>query len=114
MSAALSADRFAGKTAIVTGAGSGIGRASAIRLAQEGATVVAADVVADRLSELVAEFPDLGFITVAGDVSSEETTRRIVESAGPRIDVLANMAGIMDDFSLAARSTTRPGGGCSG
>ena len=98
MSAAISADRFAGKTAIVTGAGSGIGRATAIRLAQEGATVVAADVVADRLSELVAEFPDLGFITVAGDVSSEETTQRIVEAAGPRIDVLANVAGIMDGF----------------
>lgn len=98
MSAAISADRFAGKTAIVTGAGSGIGRATAIRLAQEGATVVAADVVADRLGELVAEFPDLGFITVAGDVSSEETTQRIVEAAGPRIDVLANVAGIMDGF----------------
>ncbi|MBG6057385.1 NAD(P)-dependent dehydrogenase (short-subunit alcohol dehydrogenase family) [Cryobacterium sp. MP_M5] len=98
MSAAISADRFAGKTAIVTGAGSGIGRATAVRLAQEGATVVAADVVADRLSELVAEFPDLGFITVAGDVSSEETTQRIVEAAGPRIDVLANVAGIMDGF----------------
>jgi len=98
MSAAFSADRFAGNTAIVTGAGSGIGRATAIRLAQEGATVVAADVVADRLTELVAEFPDLGFITVAGDVSSEETTQRIVEAAGPRIDVLANVAGIMDGF----------------
>lgn len=98
MSATISADRFAGKTAIVTGAGSGIGRATAIRLAQEGATVVAADVVADRLVELVAEFPDLGFITVAGDVSSEETTQRIVEAAGPRIDVLANVAGIMDGF----------------
>ena len=98
MSDTISAGRFAGKTAIVTGAGSGIGRATAIRLAQEGATVVAADVVVDRLSELVAEFPDLGFITVAGDVSSEETTRRIVEAAGPTIDVLANVAGIMDGF----------------
>ncbi len=57
MSVASSADRFAGKTAIVTGAGSGIGRASAIRLAQEGATVVAADVVADRLSELGPSSP---------------------------------------------------------
>ena len=39
-----------GRTAVITGAGSGIGRATAIRLAQEGATVVAADVVVDRLS----------------------------------------------------------------
>jgi NAD(P)-dependent dehydrogenase (short-subunit alcohol dehydrogenase family) len=36
--------RFAGRTAIVTGAGSGIGRATALRLAREGATVVAADI----------------------------------------------------------------------
>jgi NAD(P)-dependent dehydrogenase (short-subunit alcohol dehydrogenase family) len=36
--------RFAGKTAIVTGAGSGIGRATALRLAREGAAVVAADI----------------------------------------------------------------------
>ena len=41
--------RFAGRTAIVTGAGSGIGRATAVRLAREGARVVAADISADRL-----------------------------------------------------------------
>jgi len=98
MSAAPSPDRFAGKTAIVTGAGSGIGRATAIRLAQEGATVVAADIAADRLAALMAEFPELGFVTVDGDVSLEETVQRIVAAAGDRIDVLANVAGIMDGF----------------
>ncbi|HEX3203007.1 MAG TPA: SDR family NAD(P)-dependent oxidoreductase, partial [Actinomycetes bacterium] len=41
--------RFAGRTAIVTGAGSGIGRATAVRLAREGARVVAADISAGRL-----------------------------------------------------------------
>ena len=44
--------RFAGKTAIVTGAGSGIGQATALRLAREGATVVAADISDARLEEL--------------------------------------------------------------
>lgn len=44
--------RFGGKAAIVTGAGSGIGRATALRLACEGATVVAADISTSRLSEL--------------------------------------------------------------
>jgi NAD(P)-dependent dehydrogenase (short-subunit alcohol dehydrogenase family) len=51
--------RFAGRTATVTGAGSGIGRATALRLAREGARVVAADLAADRLERLAAEVPDL-------------------------------------------------------
>lgn len=95
-------DRFAGKTAIVTAAGSGIGRATAVRLAQEGARVIAGDISATRLDELVAEFPDLGFITVAGDVSTEETARRLVAAAGSSVTVLANVAGIMDGFLTAA------------
>ncbi|MFX5760997.1 SDR family NAD(P)-dependent oxidoreductase, partial [Acinetobacter baumannii] len=43
------AGRFADKTIIVTGAGSGIGRATAHRIAQEGGRVVATDVIAERL-----------------------------------------------------------------
>jgi NAD(P)-dependent dehydrogenase (short-subunit alcohol dehydrogenase family) len=65
-------DRFAGRTAIVTGAGSGIGRATALRLAREGARVVAADIAADRLEQLAGEFPDLDLVPVAGDVATEE------------------------------------------
>ena len=49
--------RFTGKTAIVTGAGSGIGRATALRLAREGATVVVADISDARLEELTAGNP---------------------------------------------------------
>lgn len=92
------AERFAGRTAIVTGAGSGIGRATAIRLALEGATVVATDISEARLAELVAEHPELGFVTVAGDVSSQELVDRVVATAGGRVDALANIAGIMDAF----------------
>ena len=70
--------RFEGRTAIVTGAGSGIGRATAVRLAQEGARVV------------------------ASDVSTEAVARQLAAEAGDRIDVLANVAGIMDGFLPAA------------
>lgn len=102
MSSAICPDRFAGKTAIVTGAGSGIGRATAVRLAQEGARVIASDVVADRLDGLIAEFPHLDFVAVIGDVSTEETAQKLVTAAGPKVDVLANVAGIMDGFLPAA------------
>lgn len=90
--------RFEGKTAIVTGAGSGIGKAVAVRIAKEGGRVVAADWSADRLEELKAQYPELGFLTVSGDISQEADVARIVEAAGDTVDCLANVAGIMDEF----------------
>jgi NAD(P)-dependent dehydrogenase (short-subunit alcohol dehydrogenase family) len=90
--------RFAGRTAIVTGAGSGIGRATAVRLAREGARVVAADISADRLDQLAGEFPDLDLVPVTGDVATEEGVQAVVAVAGGRVDALANVAGIMDSF----------------
>lgn len=93
-----STGRFAGKTIIVTGAGSGIGRATAHRIAHEGGRVVAIDVVAERLDALIAELPGLDVATVVGDVSSTDTIDALLDAAGERIDGLANIAGIMDGF----------------
>ena len=54
----------------MTGAGSGIGRATALRLAREGATVVAADISGQRLDELVAAHPERSLVPVAADIAT--------------------------------------------
>lgn len=90
--------RFAGKTVIVTGAGSGIGKSTALRIAKEGGTVIAADISAERLDELVAENPELNLVAVAGDITKQEVVDQIVAAGEGKIDGLANVAGIMDKF----------------
>ena len=97
----MAADRFTGKTVIVTGAGSGIGKATAVRIAAEGGRVIAADVVAERLDELAAQNPDSDIVTVAGDITKDEDIARIVEAAGGTVWGLANVAGVMDSFQPA-------------
>ncbi len=91
--------RFAGKTIVVTGAGSGIGKATASRIAREGGTVVAVDVSQPRLDELAAELGGSDVRIVAGDITSAAAIAAIVAAAGGRIDGLANVAGVMDDMT---------------
>jgi NAD(P)-dependent dehydrogenase (short-subunit alcohol dehydrogenase family) len=102
MSPRFTPERFSGSTVIVTGAGSGIGRATALRLIQEGARVVASDIDPSRLRELQAEVGSDSVAVVAGDVSSESVVASIVEAAQGRVDGLANVAGIMDGFLPSA------------
>jgi NAD(P)-dependent dehydrogenase (short-subunit alcohol dehydrogenase family) len=95
-------DRHAGRVALVTGAASGIGRATAALLASEGATVVATDVSDDGLAHLRAEHP--GIVTIAGDLCDGTFIESLVaraEAVGP-VAVLANVAGIMDHFVPAS------------
>ncbi|MGP6169589.1 SDR family NAD(P)-dependent oxidoreductase [Microbacterium sp. A204] len=95
--------RFAGKTVIVTGAASGIGKATASRIAREGGRVIAADISAEKLAALAEELP--GIVTVAGDLTQQDAIDAVLASAGDRIDALANVAGINDDFSPAGETT---------
>ena len=91
--------RFTGKTVIVTGAASGIGRAVASRVAREGGTVIAADVSPDRLDTLAASLPDAVIRPVVADITDESAISRIIDASQGRIDGLANVAGLSDDFS---------------
>lgn len=97
--------RFEGKTAVVTGAGSGIGKAITTRLLAEGAKVVASDISSERLDALSSELGSESLVTVAGDVSSTDTIDAIMSAAGGAVDALANNAGIMDAFLPTAELT---------
>jgi NAD(P)-dependent dehydrogenase (short-subunit alcohol dehydrogenase family) len=84
------ADRFSGKRALVTGAGSGIGEAVARGLHAEGADVLLADVRAGPVGAIAAELDERA-TPVTLDVRDEDAVRRVVADD---LDVLANVAGI--------------------
>jgi 2-keto-3-deoxy-L-fuconate dehydrogenase len=82
-------DRFEGRRALVTGAGSGIGEAVARGLHAEGAEVVLADMAGDRVRDLAAELGDRAQSRTL-DVRDEEAVAEAMDG----FDVLANVAGI--------------------
>jgi 2-keto-3-deoxy-L-fuconate dehydrogenase len=87
--------RFAGRLAIVTGAGSGIGAAICAALHAEGATVAAVDIAEIDASEILAESSER-LISFVADVSDEDAVARVVSQSmsGAALSHLFNVAGI--------------------
>ncbi len=91
--------RLDGKAALVTGGGSGIGRATSVRFAEEGAAVMVADLVADRASDTAEEIGAAGGSawSVAVDVSDAGAVQRAVQTTADELDgldVVVNNAGV--------------------
>lgn len=104
------ADRFFQKTAVVTGASSGIGAETARRFAREGANVVLFARRQEALDAVAAEITAQGGVcmTVAGDVTKQEDVERLFREAQARfgsVDVLVNNAGDGDHHMTTAKCT---------
>jgi len=94
------AGKLDGKVAIITGASSGIGEATALALAEQGAHVALAARRADRLETLTQRITDSGgqAIPIVADVADEAQVREMVDKTKAqwgRIDILVNNAGVM-------------------
>ncbi|MBM3218713.1 MAG: SDR family oxidoreductase [Candidatus Rokubacteria bacterium] len=92
------AGRVQDRVAVVTGAGQGIGRAVADRLAAEGARVIGGDIDAALVERMVLELQKTGatVVGVVGDVTEPESAKRLVETAVERfgrLDILVNVVG---------------------
>jgi NAD(P)-dependent dehydrogenase (short-subunit alcohol dehydrogenase family) len=92
-------EELAGRTAVITGAGSGMGKAFALRFAAEGMAIVAADIQPDALAATVAELTAAGrqVAGVATDVADPESVQRLADAAYDRfgaVHLLCNNAGV--------------------
>jgi NAD(P)-dependent dehydrogenase (short-subunit alcohol dehydrogenase family) len=99
--------RLQGKSAIITGAAHGIGRATALRFASEGARVTLNDLDQAALDEVVEAVAAAGGValSVAGDVSDTADVQRLVAEAVAafgRVDILVANAGIIPEADLPA------------
>jgi NAD(P)-dependent dehydrogenase (short-subunit alcohol dehydrogenase family) len=100
-------ERLSGRTAIVTGAASGIGKATARRLASEGANIVVTDINDAAGNAAVAELTAQGYSAVFmhHDVASAEEWQRVIDdtvAANSGLDILVNNAGMGDLLDIDA------------
>ena len=102
--------RLEGKVALITGAGSGIGRAAAVRFAAEGARIVASDISESSAAETAAIVGESGGKATAlgGDVASGTDAAAMVQAAIDaygKLDVLLNSAGVSGRIDLGQDAT---------
>ena len=90
-------NRLSGKKAVITAAAQGIGRATAVAFAAEGATVLATDINEVALEALSRERPEI--VTQRLDVRDSQAVVALAEETGP-IDVLFNCAGFVHDGTI--------------
>jgi len=98
------------KVAVVTGAGSGMGKAIATFYAKEGAKVIAADMNLETVNAVVAEIAKAGWTATAitANVTKEKDVQNMIDTAVSTygtLDILVNNAGIMDNFVPAGEVT---------
>lgn len=97
--------RFEGKTVIVTGAGSGIGEATARRFSDEGANVILIGRTREKLERVAADLPEARTLIHTADVSKAMESAEAVKAAADRfggVDVLVNNAGIATQGDVTA------------
>ncbi|WEV42045.1 glucose 1-dehydrogenase [Bifidobacterium sp. ESL0682] len=102
--------RLAGKVAVITGAGSGMGAQMARLFAKEGASIVGTDINKDRLESVKEEVIQAGgkMITAIADVSKENDIQTMFDTARSEygcFDIVVNNAGIMDNMSPVGEVT---------
>ncbi len=104
--------RLKGKIAIITGSGRGIGEATALKFAQEGAKVVVADLVKENVEEVVAKIKNLGgealgfIVNVTDPESVNKMINATVKQFG-KLDIIVNNAGITDDSQFLKMTETQ-------
>lgn len=99
-----SSGKLEGKVALITGAGSGMGRAMAREFASQGAAVVATDVIESRAAETAAGIEEgggraLGLMVDVADRSSVDATVATALKELGQVDVLCSNAGVLDDYA---------------